>query len=876
MSQTGSTWESEEQADIQSQSTPESYVGTEERRKEDQHILTGNREYVQDRNPPDTLHAAYVRSPHAHAEIENIDTSKAEEHPDCELVMTVDDYDEAGYVPMLCGIQEWQEWPLAKDKVTYVGQCVAMVVAVDRYVAEDIADLVDVEYETLEPVVDAMEARESDNVLHANQGPNAPSNVAFDETFDLGAVDEKMEEADHVVEKEFDWQSRASGVPLETPSALSTANPNPEEGEEKFHIWSNQQLHTWADVAIYSALDMPREEVRVEVPLTAGGSYGTKHATVYRHGILTAVASEMVGGKPVKYVEDRIEDLQGGDSASTDRHYTVKLGFNDDGEIIAQDFWLADNFGSFPRFICTNQVLKPLSIVTGPYDIEDVRYRYEIVATNKMPQTSYRGFGTPAHNWVWEMLIDEIADTLDMDPMRVRTKNYIQEEDMPWKSPSANVYGEGDYTATLEKVMKKTREAESHDDGLLDSDRIQELREEGVYRGAAPALILEPGLGSYDYHTRQFVPRDELETYYTPENRDLDDVVTMAEPLEARIRSDGKVKVKISSDDQGQGHQTIVGQIMSDELGINPDDVVVPQQDNLDVGSDLGSASSRMATVLSSCAMGLGEKLRTQLEELAADEWSVDVENVEYGEGGVKKIGEAGYDQDAAGEGFMSLSELAHADQYMEMGDSHFKPEPSLKTYAYNEYPDVAYENHEWFEEALIRKRPTYPSISFAASVPIVDVDVETGEIKIQKIYSVRDAGRIINPMIAEGQHQGGITQGIGAALQEEFGYDEDGQPQTTTLFDYLLPSIDNVPPLEIEHQETWSVFTKSGVKGLGETGIMDIPASLAHSVNDALEPLEIKVDEMPMTPDRVRRWVKNAETAAAADAQSDTAAADD
>ncbi|WP_340098670.1 xanthine dehydrogenase family protein molybdopterin-binding subunit [Salinibaculum salinum] len=864
MSQAEDTRKEEVQADMEGQATPDQYVGTEYDRKEDQQIMTGHREYTHDRTPPNAGHAAYVRSPHPHARINDIDTSEAEEHPDCHAVITIDDYYEAGFAPMICGIQEWAEPPLAEGKVSYVGQCVAMVVAEDRYTAEDIIDLVDVDYERLDPVVDEMEAREDETVIHSEMGPNAPSNVAFDETFDLGEPDKMFEEADHVIEKEFEWNSRASGVPLETPGAVSEYNPHPEDGEEKFHVWSNQQLHTWADVAIYAALDEPREEVRVEVPLTAGGSYGTKHATVYRHAVLTAAASKILDGKPVKYVEDRVEDLQGGDSASTDRTYKAKLAFNDDGEFLANDFWLADNFGAFPRFICTNQVLKPLAIINGPYDVEHAKYEYEIVTTNKMPQTSYRGFGTPAHSFVWEMLVDEVADTLDMDPMEVRLRNYIEEEDMPYKTPSANTYGEGDYSATIERVWEKAKEEQ--DGGMLDPDRIEELREEGIYRGAKPALVLEPGLGCYDYHTRQFVPRDELETYYTPENRDFSDVVTMPEPLEAYIRGDGKVVVKISSDDQGQGHQTIASQLLADELGITPEQVLVPQQDNLDVASDVGSASSRMATVMSSAAIGLGEKFRGQLEELGAEHWGpgCDIENVEYTEGGVELKSTEGIDPvDARHEerlenDFLSLAELVEIDKYMETGDSFFKPEAELKTYAYYEYPDVAYDNREWFEEAMIRKRPTYPSVSFAANVVIVDVDIETGEIEVPKVLSVRDSGRIINPKIAEGQFHGGIAQGVGAALQEEFGYTEDGQPQTTTFFDMMLPSITNIPELDIDKQETWSVFTKSGAKGLGETGIMDIPASIATSVNDALQPLDVKMDEMPLTPDRIRDRVKD------------------
>jgi carbon-monoxide dehydrogenase large subunit len=844
--------------DVSEQDRSNEWVGTGVPRKEDRDILTGRREYTHDRNPPDALHAAYVRSPHAHARIVDIDTSAAEEHPECAAVITNETYREWGYNPMICGLREWEEWPLAEGKVTYVGQCVALVLAENRYVAEDLLDLVSVEYEVLDPVVDAMDARESDTVVHPNQGPEERrnSNVAHGERLSFGDVDEAFEEADHVVEGEFAWSGRASGVPLETPGALAEYNPSEADGEATFHIWSNQQLHTHADVAIYAALDLPREEVRVEVPLTSGGSYGTKQQTVYRHCILTAVAAEMTG-RPVKYVEDRIEDLQGGDGAATDRHHECRLAMTDDGEILAVDFWFADNFGAFPRFICTNQVLKPVSVLTGPYDIDHAAYEYEIVTTNKMPQSAYRGFGAQAHNYVLEMLVDKAAKAVGMDPTELRRRNLIPEEEMPSERPSKNVYGEGDYPGTLAKVWETALEAERTDGGLLDPEVIEERREEGKYRGAAPSLMLEPGVPAKEYENRLFTPKEKLEAFYDPDNPDrtLDQVHQLPEPIEVDIRTDGTVEAIISSDSAGQGHQTIVSQALAEELGCDPSDVAVPGQDNLDVASTLGSAASRMAVMLSSAAMGVGEKLREQLETLAARTWNCDPSRVEYSieDAGVRCLG-----GEHEGE-LLTLEELSRAERLGHAGEPVQPPRSDRLTHATHLQPEVAVDNVEFFEEGLLNMYPLWTTISFAANVPIVEVDVETGEVELLKLYTVRDAGRIVNPTILDGQYHGGIAQGIGAALKEEFAYDEEGQPQSVTLFDMTLPSVKDVPDLEIEHQETWSIFTRSGVKGAGETGIIDMPASIAVSINDALEPFDIVVPELPATPDRLHGWIRDA-----------------
>jgi len=797
------------------------FTGQGLNRVEDHRILTGRAEYVHDITPEGCLEMGLVRTTRAHAEIREVDTSAAEAHPECALVMTGADV-AAEYNPMPCGLTEMSEWSLAREKVHFAGEPVALVVAPDRYVAEDIADLVEVRYDPLDPVVDPVEARADETVIHEDVGTNVPDS----EELTFGDPEAAFAGADTVVESEYSW-GRISGVPLETGGVVAEYDPE----ADAFDIDANMQLHTLVDDTVYETLGYDAEDVRIEVPPDVGGSFGTKIA-LHRYCCLAAMASQQLGGTPVKYVEDRVENLQGGDMHSSDREYEVRVAVDDDGTIRGFDFEFVDDFGAFPRYPI-NQVLKPLAVLTNGYDVEHVRYSYDLVLTNKTSQTAYRGFGVDPHLYALEMAVDEAARELGVDPYDLRQINFIPPEAMPYKLPSKNIYDSGDYPAALERLRETVEREEAVEGGLLDPDVVESRRADGKYRGVAYTLHIEPGVSGADWTNRQRSDREELP------DRDREDVAELPEHLRAEVREDGTVRALLATDSSGQGHQTLVSQLLADELEVLPSDIEVGYLDSVDAPTEYGSAASRMAVMLSGAAAGLGERLVGNLRRLAADHWGVDVADVAYGDGAVELLeGDAG---DSLG-----LADLAAADAGAGL------------TRASYDYQHPATEIEE-FDEALARKLPVYPTAAFAANAPIVEVDAATGEVDLLKFYSLRDCGTQLNPVIVEGQSHGGLAQGIGAALLEEFSYDESGQPQSVTLFDYLLPSTKNVPEMVIEHSETPSPFTVTGAKGTGEGGMVDGPASVAASINRALEPLGVVVDGIPATPDRLRRQLRDA-----------------
>jgi len=724
------------------------------------------------------------------------------------------------YNPMPAGLNGFQEWSLAADRVRFVGEPVAAVVGPDRYVAEDLLDLIDVEYERLKAVTDAEAALENDPVIHEDIGTNVPDG----EEFRFGDVEGAFEDADTVVESHYSW-GRLSGVPLETAGVVA----HWDEHDDEFTIDCNIQLHTLVDDTVYETLGYPPEKVHLDVPADVGGSFGTKIA-IHRYCCLAAMASKELGGEPVKFVEDRIENLQGGDMHSTDREYDVRVAVDDDGTVRGFEFEFVDDFGAWPRYP-VNQALKPLSCLTGAYDVRDVRYDYDIVITNKTAQTAYRGFGVPPHFHALEMAMDEAARAVGMDPTAFRRQNLITPDQMPYELPSHNLYDSGDYPAALDRMEQIVDEQERCEGGLLDPETVEERREAGFHRGVASTLLIEPGVSGSDWTDRQRSDRDALA------DREMEEVAELPEHLRAELRMDGSVTAFLATDSSGQGHQTIVTQLLADELELLPSNIDVDYLDSVAAPTEYGSAASRMAVMLSGAAKGLGEELRENCRELGAEHWGVDVEAVSYRDGGVDYADER-----------LTLEELAEL-------DAGRKVRLTSVSFDYD-HPALS---EQAFEPALTGKYPVYPTAAFAANAPIVEVDERTGQVELLKFYSVRDCGTQLNPTIVEGQAHGGIAQGIGAALLEEFGYDDSGQPQAVTFFDYLLPSTRNVPEMEIEHQETPSPFTATGAKGTGEGGMIDAPASVSASINDALSEFDIVADRIPNAPNRLRERIREA-----------------
>jgi len=834
MSQSGVSTDSE--ADVEPETgagaDEEQFTGTGLSRVEDRRILTGEAEYIHDVTPDGCLQMALLRTTHAHAEIVDVDTSAAEDHPECELVMTGEDV-AAEYNPMPCGLNGISEWSLAREKVRFVGEPVAMVVAPDRYVAEDLLDLIDVEYETLDPVVDPLAAAGNGTVIHEELGTNVPDS----EEFVFGDVEASFEAADNVVENQYSW-GRISGVPLETAGVVAEYDTD----TDSFDVASNIQLHTLVDDTVYETLGYDPDDVSLRVPPDVGGSFGTKIA-LHRYCSLAAMASQQLDGTPVKFVEDRIENLQGGDMHSSDREYLARLAYDDDGTIRGLDISFLDDFGAFPRYP-VNQALKPLSVLTNAYDIEDVRYSYELVLTNKTAQTAYRGFGVPPHLHAVETVVDEAARDLSMDPYDFRQANLIGPDQMPYQLPSHNLYDSGDFPGALERIREIVEDEEQVEGGLLDPDVVEQRRQEGKYRGVSYTVHIEPGVSGSDWTNRQRSDRSTLP------DRDRDDVDELPEHLRARVQPDGTVEAFLATDSSGQGHQTIVTQLLADELGVLPSAIEVDYLNSVDAPTEYGSAASRMAVMLSGAAQGLGEQLAANLERLAADHWGVDVDAVSYRDGAVTTTD---------GSRQLALGELAEIDAARD---------GELARAAYD-YDHPATDVAE-FDEAFRRKYPVYPTAAFAANAPIVEVDASTGDVEILQFYSLRDCGTQLNPTIVEGQAHGGLAQGIGAALLEEFSYDDAGQPQAITLFDYLLPSVKNIPEMELYHSETPSPFTATGAKGTGEGGMIDGPVSIASSINSALSELGVVVDQIPATGSRLRDAIREVEAGPELEAEAD------
>lgn len=790
-----------------------SYTGESIPRLEDQDILTGQVDYIHDVDPPNSLEMALVRSPHAHARIVDIETEAAESLPGCELVLTAADL-KANYEQMP-GRLGFSEWVLADNKVRFAGEPIAVVVAVDRYTAEDAIDLIDAEYDLLDPVVRSEDATKDEVLVHENRG----TNVADTDELLFGDVKEAFETADQVFEDEFSW-GRISGVPLETAGVVAQYDAD----KDTFQIDCNMQLYTFNGNLISEALGYPEDSVSIRVPENIGGSYGTKIMAGIRYCVIASVASHILE-QPVKFVEDRIEYLQGGDSHSCERNYTVRIAV-ESNKITGLDISFVDNIGAFPRYPLP-QAAKPLSVLTTVYEIPNVRYAYDLVMTNKVPQTAYRGFGVQQHTFAFEMMIDQAARELGKDTTQFRWNNMIQPEQMPYTLPSKNIYDSGDYPAALTRIEEIVDENERCEGGLLNPDRLKELAEDDIYRGVQPTVVLEPSVGVIDYANRFEMGDEEIASF------SRDEVVNYPEYLQGRVHSDGTVEVSLATGSAGQGHQTVVAQVMADGLGLSPANIEISYLDSVEAPDQFGAAASRMGVMFSSTAEVLSEELIDRIRERAAEIFDCASEQIRYEAGKVKNM---------RGDGKLSLSELV--------------TEGNDPLTAEAEYANPAFSMEE-FDEAFVRKLPCYPATSYTADAPIVEVNAKTGEVDILKYYSLHDCGTILNPQIVNGQVEGAIAHGVGAALMEEFAYDEEGQPLAITMFDYLIPTINEIPSMELEHRETPSPFTTTGAKGAGEGGTIAASATIPLSINKALEPLGVTVDSTPVTPNRIRQRIR-------------------
>jgi len=786
------------------------FVGRPMRRIEDVALLTGRGEFGDDAGvKPGTLHAAIVRSPHAHAAITRIDGSRAEAAPGVRAVLTGADLADWSK-PFVVGVKaQMAMWALARERVRYVGEPVAVVVADSRYLAEDAADLLLVDYEQLAPVTTIDDAIESGApVLHEGVG----SNVVSDRSFRYGDPEAAFAAAPHVVALTQRYP-RNSCTPMECAVVVADWLSAEEGYEVSSNFMGPFSLHT----VMALALRMPGHKLRHRYFRDSGGSFGVKHA-VFQYVVLMCLASRKAGA-PVKWVEDRLEHLAGLTSA-TNRLSTIRAAVEADGRITALDYDQLDDVGGYLRAPEPATFYRMHGVLTGAYAIQNLAVRNRVVLTNKTPAGLVRGFGGPQVYIALERLMQRIAVELRLDPLEVYRRNFIPADAFPYQAAAGALIDSGNYQRALELVQSEG--------GLADLYAKRErARAEGRLYGIGFAAIIEPSISNMGYITT-VLPK-EARAKAGPKNGAIASATVGIDPL-------GGINVVIASTPAGQGHRTVCTQVVADVFGLQPDQVAVnvefdTQKDAWSVAA--GNYSSRFAGAVAGTVHLAAVKLRDKLATIAAAQLGCAAADIVFRDGKVFAS--------AAPENALPFLRMA--------ASPHWAPallpagvEPGLRETAF------------WSAESLTApdeqdRVNTSAAYGFAFDVCGVEIDRNTGRITIDKYVTTHDAGKILNPALADGQIRGAFAQGLGAALMEEFRYGEDGSFQSGTFADYLVPTTCEVPEPQIIHIETPSPFTPLGAKGLGEGNNMSTPPCIANAVADALGVADLT---LPLTPSKV------------------------
>ncbi|NQV54749.1 MAG: xanthine dehydrogenase family protein [Rhodospirillales bacterium] len=788
------------------------YISQKRRTKEDKRFVSGKGTYAQDVVRPGTLHLAVLPSPYPRAHIKSIDVSAALALPGVHAVL--EGAELAGATnPLYGGLKtpgvKWR--PLAHELTRYAGEWVAAIAADSRAIAEDAMELIEVDYDPTDAVIDPEEAYQDTS---PNVHPEHGSNVLYDGAFTWGPVEDDFAAADRTLTFRARWH-RSSTVPIETFGMTAEWD----EGREILNIWASIQMPNYAD-QIAGALKLPINAVRVHQDVDVGGSYGVKRGI--KHTVLAGYLARKLG-RPIRLIEDRLDNMGGGDAHGPDRIFDTSVAFNADGEITSLKIRALDDAGAYPGR-GPFQLGKPIAAIVGPYRINSVHYELVSVTTNKTGQVPVRGFGQAPTNYMIERAVDKVAKALNMDRLEIRRKNFIQPDEFPYEIPSGTKYDSGNYPAVLDKVLVL-----SDYEALV--KRRDVLRREGKLAGIGVATCLEPGGGNNMF---EYLMNPSAE------------VTTFMEGAEARIDADGCITGVMGTTTSGQGHETLVATILGEELERDPDDIRVVHADTLSALPTRSPVASRMAIMLGGAIDGAAKKLKGQMMAIAAHNLERTVDQLEYSGGDVFDRADP-----ARKLSFKEICFIAHK-------QFHKLPEgaaPGLQAQHVWQVPlggQLPDENG---------KVQLYPCFSFQAHIPLVEIDPGTGKVTILDYFIAHDCGTVINPDIVRGMIMGGIAHGIGAALYEKFTYSPDGQFLSATFMDYLMPSAFEVPMVQDTEHCTPSPLTSHGQKGSGEGGYLGAPAAIASAVNDALAPRAIEIDQVPMRMSLIEEYLNGTDT---------------
>ncbi|MCC4118467.1 xanthine dehydrogenase family protein molybdopterin-binding subunit [Aromatoleum toluclasticum] len=796
------------------------WIGKSMKRVEDPKLLTGRGKYIADIMLPGMAHAALLRSPFAHARIKAIDVSKARALPGVLAVVTGRELAERTGPTVTFANPPVIQHVIAIDRVRHVGETVAAVVAEDRYIAEDALELIEVDYEELPVVSDMEQARHAtgDAVLHPERGD---TNVASDGTFTFGPVGDDFARADVVVKRRLRW-NRSAAQPLDTVGAVAEYDP----GTGKFTVHCNTNMVNYTAWLCAESLGVPTTHLNV-VPVLVGGSFGSKQI-LHKAIVLTASLSRIVG-QPVKFIEDRLDNMTNHDAHGSDRVYEAELALKRDGTMLSLRYQVIDDYGAyFQMGIGTHG--NTFATVTGPYRINSVEARVIAVLTNKAQQGPWRGFGAEVSNFVLERLVDAAAHELGIDPVELRRRNLIRSDEFPYVIPTGNAYDSGDYQAALAKALE-----------MFDYDGWRAKQAEGRKQGR------HIGIGFVTCQERSVYSATEF-WFLDPLNRPGFQMSSSPESVLMKIDPTGKVFVKLNAPFWGQSPETVVTQIVAEALTVEPADIVTSFADQATGFNSVGPGGSRYTTMVAGACVKAVRTLKAKLFRLVAHMLECQESDLELHNG---KVGIKGDPERAK-----TIAEIALQSHYFRLS---FPDDPAfasgLETTAVYDHPLTTLPAPDRSHVGIF-----YPMMGHMVHAVAVEVDAQTGKVGILDYVAVHDHGTMVNPMTVDGQIRGGIAQGIGTALYEHFHYDENGQLLTASFADYHMPTVMEIPAeVRIGHLQTPSPYTEYGIKGGGEGGRMATPSVLAQAVEDALAPFGAEFMEVPLTPNRIRRILRGA-----------------
>ncbi|WP_338693113.1 xanthine dehydrogenase family protein molybdopterin-binding subunit [Bradyrhizobium sp. 26S5] len=773
-------------------------VGAPIKRTEDPRLLTGNGEYTADRKPDRPLHLAFLRSGQPHALIVRIDSAATQAAPGVVAVLTAEDI--AGDFKPVIPFSRMPNYyatpivPLASGKVRYVGEAVVAVVATSRYLAEDALELIDVEYEPLDAISRA-ETAIADGAPLLHEA--AGTNVLITREFKKGDVAADLKAAAVKVGGRFEMTRKA---PLAMEPRSYTAEYD--KRRDAITLYTSSNIPGIVRDAVSESLDLPGHRLRVVAP-DVGGSFGSK-GSLYPEELLICIAARRLR-RSVKWTADRLEDVSSSSQAFAEI-VDAQMGFDADGIATSLQADVIGDVGAFSIYpwTCGLEPVQVVSFLPGPYKIGSYRGTVRGVATCKPPTGPYRGVGRPISTFVAERLMDLGAAALGIDPLEIRRRNLVRAEEFPYRIASGIIWDKTGFIECLEAAAEaagydqlRKEQADARKQGRLFGIGIASYAE---LTGIGSRIAVAPGM---------------------PIN-------TGSETAKITIDSTGAITAAFGVASHGQGLETTLAQIVADDLGARFEDVRVIQGDSDEVPMSTGTYASRSAVLGGGAAKRASRILQEKVKRVASHLLEANADDIEVSEG---KAVVLGTDRTVT---FKQIAKAVYSDMKTLPVDAR---EELSATYTYD---------------------PINGTTAAATHIAVVEVDPVTCFVRILKFVVAEDCGRLINPMIVDGQVHGGVAQGIGAALFEELIYDEDGQLLTASLVDYMIPSAPDIPFMDVVHVESESAAA-GGFRGMGEGGTIGAPAAIANAIADALSPLGIGVSILPMTPERIFKLMQQA-----------------